>query len=233
MKHASRNIPLTALSLATAALIAACGGGGSASPGPTTISGAVIDGYITGATVCLDLNRNNVCDASEPSAVTTTNGAYSFVVPAGTDLSSRSTMHLVVTVPSTARDSDAPTAAIVPYKMLAPADMPTVISPLTTAVSARMIANGESLANARIGARTDLNLPVAYDFAKDYVATNDAAAHNVAKVVAAYLAVTIGTAAPTSTNLNAALTLAKAAALAAYGSSDVSATVSGILGTPA
>ena len=161
MKNAPRNIHLTALGLATAALISACSGGGSASSSSTIIAGAVIDGYISGATVCLDLNRDLVCNVGEPSAMSGANGAYSIEVPAATDLSGRSTMHLVVTVPTTARDSDAPTAPIsVPYTMLAPADMPTVISPLTTAVSARMIIGGESLANARIGARSDLNLPV-------------------------------------------------------------------------
>ena len=234
MKNAPRNIHLTALGLATAALISACGGGGSASSSSTIIAGAVIDGYISGATVCLDLNRDLVCNVGEPSAMSGANGAYSIEVPAATDLSGRSTMHLVVTVPTTARDSDAPTAPIsVPYTMLAPADMPTVISPLTTAVSARMIIGGESLANARIGARSDLNLPVSYDFTKDHVATNDNPAHNVAKVVAAYLAVKVGVAAPNTANLTAALTLAKAGAAAAYASSNVTATVSGILGSPA
>ena len=234
MKNVSRNIHLATLGLATAALISACGGGGSAAPSSTTLTGAVIDGYITGATVCLDLNRNGICDATEPSTKSGIKGAYSIVVPAGTDLSGLSTMHLIATVPTTARDSDAPSAPIsVPYTLLAPADMPTVISPLTTAVSARMIISSESLANARIGARRDLSLPVDYDFTKDHVATNDKPAHNVAKVVAAHLAVKVGTAAPNATNLTAALTLAKAGSAAAYASSDVTATVNGILGIPA
>ena len=78
MNQLPKNIPLTALGLATAALLAACGGGGgSATTGPVTLAGAVIDGYISGATVCLDLNSNGACDAGEPSSTTGTNGRYS------------------------------------------------------------------------------------------------------------------------------------------------------------
>ena len=230
MRYTPRIIPLTALSLATVALISACGGGGSSSTsGVSTLAGKVIDGYITGATVCLDLNSNRVCDSGEPSAVTGTNGAYSLTAPAGVSLAG---LHLIVSIPTTATDSDAPGVPIArAYTMLAPAEMPTVISPLTTAVSARMI-NGESLANARIGARTDLSLPGAYDFASDHIATSNTAAQNVAKVVAAYLAVDLGANPPTGAALTAGLVRAKAGSAAAYASTNVSGTVSGILGTP-
>ena len=68
---------LMILILATS--LTACGGGSS---GPmlsastsTTLEGRVIDGYISGATVCLDLNNNYLCDIpDEPSAVTSTGG---------------------------------------------------------------------------------------------------------------------------------------------------------------
>ena len=69
------------LGVSIAASLAACGGGGdsgqpSAGGGTTpttptpTITGKAIDGYLAGATVCLDLNNNGVCDAGEPSAIT-------------------------------------------------------------------------------------------------------------------------------------------------------------------
>ena len=67
MNHLNTRFSLSALSLLTAMLIAACGGGGTTSS-PTTLAGKVIDGYITGATVCLDVNSNNTCDAGEPTA---------------------------------------------------------------------------------------------------------------------------------------------------------------------
>lgn len=73
------------LSTLTAALLIGCGGGGSSDSGATTQSniaygGAVIDGYIKNATVCLDLSLDGVCDNSEPSTKTDDNGAYSLVV---------------------------------------------------------------------------------------------------------------------------------------------------------
>ena len=42
----------------------------------TTTSGVVADGYIKGATVCIDLNDNNKCDSDEPTVITNNNGNY-------------------------------------------------------------------------------------------------------------------------------------------------------------
>ena len=71
-----------------------CGGGGGGSDetentntsyneNPTTtsnISGKAVDGEIKEATVCIDLNENNLCDTNEPSTKTDINGNYSFYV---------------------------------------------------------------------------------------------------------------------------------------------------------
>lgn len=197
-------MPLTALTIAAAAMISACGGGGS-SAGPTTLSGAVIDGYIRGATVCLDLNSNNLCDTGEPSTISGDNGAYSLTVPAGADLSG---LHILANIPTTATDNGATITA--PYKMLAPASMPTVVSPLTTAVSIEMKTNGLNVANARIAARSDLALPIDYDFLKDHIAKADVTAGNVAKVMAAVLANAVGSAPLSNTSLGVALATIKA-----------------------
>ena len=43
--------------------------------------GSVIDGYIAGATVFLDANKNGVLDASEPSATTGSQGEYALDIP--------------------------------------------------------------------------------------------------------------------------------------------------------
>lgn len=53
------------------ALLSACGGEGS-----TSLSGAVIDGYIRGAIVCVDINSNLQCDAGEPTGTTGAGGQY-------------------------------------------------------------------------------------------------------------------------------------------------------------
>jgi hypothetical protein len=61
-----------------------CGGGGGGNaandPSPTsvTISGNVVDNYIVNATVCIDSNKNNRCDAGEPTTTSGTKGSYSF-----------------------------------------------------------------------------------------------------------------------------------------------------------
>jgi hypothetical protein len=46
----------------------------------TTTSGTVIDGYIQGSTVCLDLNLNNLCEFDEPQTTTDSNGKYSLKI---------------------------------------------------------------------------------------------------------------------------------------------------------
>jgi hypothetical protein len=71
-------IKLLAPALA-AALLAACGGGGGGGGGGSvTIGGLAIDGYLSNAKVCLDLNLNFKCEAGEPSAITDDKGAYAF-----------------------------------------------------------------------------------------------------------------------------------------------------------
>jgi hypothetical protein len=230
MKNSPRTLALTAVGLATAAFITGCGGGGSTASGPVALTGAVIDGYITGAIVCLDLNSNRVCDSGEPTATSGANGRYTLTAPTGTNLTN---LHIIATVPAGAVDSDAPGVPITnPYTMLAPAAMPTVVSPLTTAISAKMIVESKTLSEARIAARNDLALPPGYDFTTDHITATDAGARNVAKVMAAVLAVKVGTSTPNASNLGEALTQISSGgtAAAAYASSDVSSTVNGILG---
>lgn len=67
------NMKILAPAIAAAALVA-CGGGGGG--GSVTIGGLAIDGYLSNAKVCLDLNLNFKCDAGEPSAMTDDKGAY-------------------------------------------------------------------------------------------------------------------------------------------------------------
>ena len=64
----------------SAMVIAGCGGGSGGSVSSTenvaTASGKVIDGYISGATVFLDLNFNGILDAGEPQTVSGDFGDY-------------------------------------------------------------------------------------------------------------------------------------------------------------
>ncbi|MEK0189764.1 putative Ig domain-containing protein, partial [Microcoleus anatoxicus] len=43
--------------------------------------GVVIDGYIAGATLFFDANKNGVLDAGEPSTTTDSNGGYKLDIP--------------------------------------------------------------------------------------------------------------------------------------------------------
>ena len=96
-----------ALSSLLLCLISACGGGGgggggsSAVSSATTIAGTVIDGYIEGAIVCLDLSSNAACDANEPTTTTGSDGKYS-INYAGTTAG----LHVLSLIPSTAKDAD-------------------------------------------------------------------------------------------------------------------------------
>lgn len=60
------------------------GGGGSSSSGSGSssyyVSGKGIDGYIKGATVCLDLNLNHKCDGFEPKTTTNETGDFSLEI---------------------------------------------------------------------------------------------------------------------------------------------------------
>lgn len=57
--------------LFTILLVNGCG-----SSSNTTISGVVIDGYWRGVKVCIDRNRNKVCDSEEPQSTTVEKGKY-------------------------------------------------------------------------------------------------------------------------------------------------------------
>lgn len=43
-----------------------------------TINGTIVDGYIENATVCLDINKNNICDTTEPTTNSDKNGIFKF-----------------------------------------------------------------------------------------------------------------------------------------------------------
>ena len=143
------------LSAALLSLLTACGAGGSG-----TLTGNLMDGYIKGAKVCIDLNGNGSCDASEPTATTGTKGSFTVTAPTGTDLSA---VHLLAEVPVGAVDEDTPNTPLTKaYKMMAPASTPLVVSPLTTVVSTH-IKDGKTLSQAQAQARTDLGLPADHD----------------------------------------------------------------------
>ena len=100
------------------------------------LSGRVADGYIVGATVCIDANENGECDEGEPSTVTGPGGVYQLDVQLDDG-----NKPVVAVIPEDAIDED--TGEAVGKKMVfsAPAGQPLFVSPLTTMVHAEMQQN--------------------------------------------------------------------------------------------
>ncbi|MEN3274955.1 MAG: hypothetical protein V7631_745 [Massilia sp.] len=124
-----------AIALATLALLSACGGGGgsdapapvAAAPAPVVAdtSGQMINSYVSGATVTLDLNDDGICADNEPKATTSANGGYRF---------SAMGSHLVCATGGTNTVTGLPFVG----KLTAPAGA-TVVTPLTTLVVAQVM----------------------------------------------------------------------------------------------
>lgn len=158
---------------AVAALVAGCGGGDSspAAAPVTSVSGTVADGYVGGATVCLDLNANGACGATEPKATTNPSGMYTIsdltAIPAGKTANDYA---ILAAVPVGATDSDLPIGTTVTqaYVMVSPPGKGTFVSPLTTLVQAR-VAAGATVAAAETAVKTALGLTTAGLF-EDFIA---------------------------------------------------------------
>jgi hypothetical protein len=93
----------------SAMMFAGCGGGSGGSANSTddfaSVSGKVIDGYISGATVFLDLNFNGVLDAGEPQTGSGDFGDYTLEL-SPEDRECLGYVPLVVDVPAGAIDED-------------------------------------------------------------------------------------------------------------------------------
>lgn len=193
MRRIAQALPV--LSVLSLALLTACGGGGGgpddgvdANPTATNFSGTVIDGYIEGAKVCLDMNANLQCDGDEPTATSKADGTFSLVVT-GLAADKIKAAHLLTEVPSTAKDADdggktLAEAGKSPFSLLAPAVAfakadgssvaGAVISPLTTLVSHEMITGNNTLDTAQTYVRERLGLDASTDLNQDFVAKENA-----------------------------------------------------------
>ena len=137
----SHKMKLSKLVLAAiAASLAACGGGGGGS-GPlavaNTLTGVAVDGYLQGAAVFLDINRNGLADPGEPSTTTDLNGRY--VLDYSTVTGSVTGLPVVVT-----GGVDSDTGFAFAGKLSAPVESVSqaqVVTPMTTLVDA-MVSQG-------------------------------------------------------------------------------------------
>ncbi|MDR5662251.1 hypothetical protein [Burkholderia cenocepacia] len=185
--HTGFSKHILGLSIATA--LAACGGGGDSgpvqpstgggtAPSPPTpaVTGKAIDGYLTGATVCLDLNNNGVCDSGEPATVT--DGSGQFVIPYNGDAIGKT---LLVQVTPTTKDLSRPVGFQFPasftLSQIVQSAPSQVVSPLTTLVSTQMqtgLSRSQAIAAVQglIGSQVDPDA--------DYLANHDTATQTLA-----------------------------------------------------
>lgn len=111
-------------------------GAANASAPAFSVTGRVADGYIRGATVCVDINENDACDLDEPFAITVDGGAYDLAVP-----DEHSDKPIVAAIPAEAIDEDTGEPVGLPMVFIAPADRPEFLSPITTLVHQEQRAN--------------------------------------------------------------------------------------------
>lgn len=193
-------------------LLSGCGGGGddseSATPAPTpatvTLNGAVIDGPIAGATVCLDVDGDGMCGAGDPtSSPTNASGQYDISGITAAQLASGA--RLIAQIPVGAIDADQPDPPIATaYTMRAAADQGGVISPLTTMVLAG-IDSGLTSDEAQARVAAQLGVPVTgllTNYTTDPNATGNASLAEAARFIVTSLqqgdALTVET--PTATS---------------------------------
>lgn len=196
-----------------------CSSGGGKTTTTPTLSGAVLDGYITGANVCLDLNGNGKCESGEPTGTTTVNGAYTLDYSSSVNTSN---LNVIVTVPVGAIDSNSPNTPIAaPYQLAAPATQAAAVTPLTTLVVAAIEANPSlTPTTAASQVTTALGLPSTVNLFQNYISTGNTAVNNVAQVVNVVVqnsALANSTSsAVTASTLNSVLTTAQTYATQAY-----------------
>jgi hypothetical protein len=166
----------------TAAVLVACGGGGGGGVAlPKSISGVVLDGYIEGATVCLDLNANLQCDPNEPSAFTDKDGRYSLSYDGSLD-----GLLVLAVVPEGATDSELGRITKA-FDLMSPAENALTVTPITTLVAADMSARKVSADDAvkAVTSQFGFQKPLlGYDFKKE----GDSDTLQVAQVIAASMA---------------------------------------------
>lgn len=150
---------------ALSAVVAGCGGGGGSS-GPIALTGKVIDGYIGGATVCLDVNSNLRCDAGEPTATSAADGSYSLTYEGSVD-----GMQILAVVEPGAVDSELG-AITKAFDLLAPAENASVVTPLTTLVANEMLNRGVDAEEAQRAIKAQFNFEGDL-LGRDFIAAND------------------------------------------------------------
>lgn len=163
-------------------ILAGCGGGGSSTPKTSTsVSGAVADGYLAGATVFMDKNSNYQLDAGEPTAMTDANGAYTLIIDSA-DMGKYPIVAMAIKGQTIDKDTNQPVANSFMLSMPATAMSGTVssnfISPMSTLIREKMAANPSMTLNEVLTQlRNQMNLPFGMNMMADYVAGSQSGAN--------------------------------------------------------
>ena len=187
--HLIRGGLVSALALALLACGGGGGSGGAASATPDAdvqLSGVVIDGYLSGARACLDMNDNFACDSTEPATMSDATGHYTLTVKNSQSQSYR----VIVEVLSTTIDADTGSAVAKPYVLMAPIGKHAVVSPLTTLVAQQMISKGINLATAQqmITGQIRVSANILGDYGVSNADASQQATHNAARIIGKALA---------------------------------------------
>ena len=186
-------------------LIAGCGGGSGAPATPATpaalatVSGAVADGYLAGATVFLDKNGNYQLDAGEPSTTTDANGAYTLTVDPA-DVGKYPIVAMAIK--GVTIDTDTKQAVQSSYILSMPKDSVSgtvssnFISPMSTEIRELMGTGKYTMQQAMDLVRTQLGLPAGTNMLADYMANpssaNNLVMHNAAQNMASLMGSQMG-----------------------------------------
>lgn len=215
MKLRKLTLALAAVGVASVGMIG-CGGSSSNRSSTTTVSGLAIDGYLALAIVCVDTNRNKVCDPGEPQDITDENGNFSIST---TDTTSPLVLQAVPN-----QTTDISTGLPVDSLFLTAPNGSANVTPLTTLAQVKSEVEGTSYADAQTSVISDLGLTGVTDLAGfDYIAaqsSSDSAtaaaavkAAATAQVVASVITNNMSTISSSSSSAN---TSGNANALAVY-----------------
>nr|WP_275664499.1 DUF1566 domain-containing protein [Vibrio tubiashii] len=130
------------------------------------LTGVVMDGYLVNANVCLDKNKNSICDSGDGNIVQTdSQGKYELPVEGSTE----GYRVLVEAIANKTIDLDNPNQAITKdFTLESPAMHSDVVSPMTSMIASMADLTGESFDEAARTLAADLN--VSEDVLKsDYV----------------------------------------------------------------
>ncbi|MGF1766409.1 hypothetical protein L4D06_03340 [Enterovibrio makurazakiensis] len=164
------------------------------SPKQNSVTGKVADGYLQGATVCFDMNRNFVCDGDETTVTTDESGSYTLSVPE--DVSQ--TYPIIATVSQATIDQDTNAPVRNAYTLVSPPGRHAFVSPITTLLALQSNGSSDEALSPRVSfLLNQLGLSSDVDLFADYIEKRDdesyRTVHQAAQLVARELGAALTT----------------------------------------